>query len=267
MKNPHVSLLFGLLLLIYACSDTQEKEQPYKSTLKAIDINDFIPSHVGEVPNIEIKPAKYFNHIVGKYRVDTHIDSIHTNAIYWKIKNKSENVVYKGYASDCKKNGWWEVLRNKTLICSGNYISNKKCGFWRYYNLEGASQIIVNYTNDTLVGLAQAFSAKNILLSEGNYIKGFKSDYWKYFYDNGKIKAQGYFYDGYKSGWWQSFESNGNLKEEASYSRDEISGYMKKYLNGVIFEEGKLFNGRRRGTWKIYDHTGKLNRIEEYGEK
>ena len=64
----------------------------------------------------------------------------------------------------------------------------------------------------------------------------------------------------------ESFELNGNLIEEASYSRNEISGFTKKYLNGVLFEEGKFFNGRRGGTWKSYDDTGKLKRIQEYEE-
>ena len=260
MKYPFFLLLSSSIGLIYSCSETIEKE----STLRSI--NDFLPSYLYEVPNIVIEPGNYYDHVNGRYRVDAIVDSVDPNAVFWIIKDSRENRVYQGYALDGKKNGWWEVLQNKTLICCGNYISNRRYGFWRYFKLAGESQKFVNFKNDTLDGLAQEFSADSILLSEGNYVRGLKSDYWKYFYNSGNIRVQGYFYDGFKSGWWQSFESNGNLFEEASYSRNEISGYMKKYLKGIIFEEGKFFDGKRRGMWKTYDGMGKLNSIHEYGE-
>lgn len=266
VKNSYFLVLLSLVGFIYSCSETQEKDEPFKTSVTLTSFNDFIPSYVSEAPNLEIEPGNYYNHVIGKYSIDALVDSLNANAVYWKIKDSRENKIYQGHALDGKKTGWWEMLYNKTLICCGNYIANKKSGFWRYYPIGGESHKLVNFKNDTLDGLAQEYSADSILLSEGKYLNGLKSDYWKFFYNNGKIKEKGYFYDSYKSGWWQSFESNGNLIEEASYSRNEISGYVKKYLNGVLFEEGKFFDGKRRGTWKCYDENGKLKRIKEYGE-
>ena len=266
MKNSYFLLFLFLFGLLYSCSETQEKVVSSESSAKLTAFNDFIPSYVAEVPNLEIEPGKYINRVIGKYTVDARVDSIHVKAVYLKIKDSKENIIFQGYAYNGYKNGWWEVSHKNKLMCCGNYISNKKSGLWSYYKLAEETQKFVHFKNDTLEGLAQEYSADSALLSQGNYVRGLKSDYWKYFYTNGKIKEQGSFYDGYKSGWWQSFEPNGNLLEEASYSRNEISGYTKQYFNGVIFEEGKLFNGRRRGSWKLYDDTGKLKRIFEHEE-
>lgn len=266
MKNVYFFILFSLLGIFNSCSETQVKNEPIEASRTAIFFNDFIPSYLYEVPNLEIEQVEHFNHVIGNYRIDAHVDSINAKVVYLKITDPKENIVYQGRTLNGKKDGWWEVLQNKTLICCGNYNSDKKYGFWRYYKLGGETKKFVNFKKDTLDGLAQEYSKDSILISEGNYVKGLKSNYWKYFHNNGKVKEQGYFHDGCKSGWWQSFESNGNLLEEASYSRNEISGYVKKYLKGILFEEGKLFNGRRRGTWKSYNEKGKLESIHEYEE-
>jgi len=264
VKNSYFLLLFSLVGFIYSCSETQEKDESFKTSVTLTSFNDFIPSYVYEVPNLEIEPGSYFNRLTGKYNIDALVDSIHANAVYWKIKDSRENTIYQGPALDGKKNGWWEVFKNEVLVCCGNYQSGKKNGFWRYFKLINDSKKYVTYKNDTLNGLSQELSIDSILLSQGKYSNGLKSDYWKFFYNNGKIKEQGYFYESFKSGWWQSFESNGNLIEEASYSRNEISGYIKKYLKGILFEEGNFYNGKRRGTWKCYYENGKLKSIKEY---
>ncbi len=261
MKFIYFMCLFSIVGLVSACTNTQEKRE---TTKNLTPFNDFVPSFLSEIPDLEIESGKYFNHVAGKYMVNTFVDSLHPGAVYWKIKDLKENIMYQGHTLKGKKNGWWEVLNNKNMICNGHYISNKKSGFWRYYQLNGESHKIVYYKNDTLNGLAQEFNVENILLAEGNYVRGLKSDYWKYFYNNGKIKEQGYFNDGYKSGWWQSFDSSSNLIEEAAYSSNEISGYSKRYLKGVLTEEGELYNGVKRGTWKIYDEAGKLYKIMDH---
>jgi len=265
VKNSYF-ILSSIIGIFNSCSETQVKNEPVEASINSTVFNDFIPTYLYEVPNLEIKPVECINYVKGKYRIDAHVDSINAKAVYLKIKDSKENIIYQGHTLNGKKEGWWEVHQNKTLICCGNFILNRKYGFWRYYKSKGESKQFVNFKNDTLDGLAQEFSADSILLSEGNYEKGLKSAYWKYFSNSGKIKEQGYFYEGYKSGWWQVFESNGNLLEEASYSKNEISGYMKKYFNGILFEEGILFDGKKQGMWKTYDETGKLNRIDEYGD-
>jgi len=266
VKNPCFLLLFALVAVICSCKDNQENDVPDKSSGDLVVFNDFIPSYPFDVPEMEMKTGKYDMPVAGKFNFEVLVDSMQSKMAYWKIIDFGENIVYQGHALNGKKDGWWEVIKDNILICSGNYASNTKYGIWRYYNLEEESKKFVNFINDTIVGLAQEFSADSTLLSEGFYVRGFKSDYWKYFYNNGILKEQGYFYDGYKNGWWQSFESNGNLIEEANYSNNEISGFTKKYFNGILFEEGESFDGQRRGTWKSYDETGNLKGIQEYGE-
>jgi antitoxin component YwqK of YwqJK toxin-antitoxin module len=258
--------LFNLGVLIYSCSESEVRDKSFESSATLNYDNNFIPLYPYDIPRIEIKPGEYFNQVVGNYRVDAIIDSLNPIKVYLKIKDSLEGNIYQGYTLDGKKNGWWEVLNSNKIMCCGNYDLNKKFGYWRFFHLIDESQKFVNFKNDTLEGLAQEYSVDSILLTEGYYVGGVKSDYWKFFYCNGNIKEQGYFHDGYKSGWWQSFERNGHLIEEASYSRNEISGYMKKYFHGIISEEGKIYNGIKRGTWKFYDEEGKLKRLEEHEE-
>jgi len=266
VRNLIFFLSLCLLWLIYACSETQDGDEQFLFDVPLDDFNDFVSSNLYEIPNIKIEAGSYFNHEVGKYSVDAFVDSICGNVIYLKIRDLIENTTYRGYSLNAKKNGWWEIVHNNSLLCCGNYVLNKKDGFWQYYTNVGLLYKSVYFRNDTLHGLAYEYSGDSTLLSEGHYIVGLKSDYWKYFYQNGKIKEQGHFYKGFRSGWWQFFELNGDLKKEASYSRNEISGFMKLYFNGVLLEEGKVFNKRKRGTWKSYNAEGKLKAIHEHGE-
>ena len=247
-----------------SCSEPPEENRPVKSLVTLSGFNDFIPNGISQVPNLEIEPGEYSNRGAGKYIIESQVDARQANLVYLKIKDTNGNESYQGFMLDGKKNGWWEVFNHKTITSCGNYSANQKNGFWTYYLLTKQCQKFVNFKNDTLDGLAQEYNKDSVLLCEGSYKRGLKSDYWKFFYINRKIKEQGYFYAGFKTGWWQSFEPNGSLIEEASYSRNDISGYVKKYMHGVLFEEGKSYNGKRRGTWKCYDETGKLKRIKEY---
>jgi len=251
-------------MLINSCSETKVKDARSKSPTNPSLFNDFIPAYLYNIPSFEIQRGTQIDQIIGKYKIFGNVDTINASKVYLKITDSLESTIYRGPVLDGKKDGWWEVSNNKTLLCCGNYILNKKNGYWRYFKLTGETQKIVNFKNDTIEGLAQEYTVDSILLAEGYYVSGLKSDFWKFFYNNGNIKEQGYFYDGYKSEWWQSFEANGNLNVEASYSRNEISGYMKKYSQGILSEEGKLYNGIRKGMWKSYDETGKLKRLVEH---
>jgi len=264
VKNLYSFILIGFLIIFYACTENIIQEESFKPKTSNTTFNDFIDINPFEVPNLKIDFGKYFKSHIGKYKVNTWVDVKHPELVYLKIEDTTNNTIYEGFTQNGKKNGWWEVKHNKAVICNGNYILDKKCGFWSFYKLNKQTQKFVNFKNDTLEGLAQEYTLDSILRAEGNYVGGQKSDYWKCFYSNGNIKEQGYFFDGFKSGWWQSFEINGNLIEEASYSRNEISGYVKKYFKGILLEEGKLYNKSKRGTWKLYDDTGKLKRLVEH---
>lgn len=266
MKNLYFLISLNLVALLYSCSQTQVKDKLPIPSLSSTFFNDFIPANFPDIPSIDIKAGNYLNLVIGKYNVDSMDDSIYANPDYIKIKNAKENTIFQGQILNGKKTGLWEIIQNTKLIGCGHYISDKKCGVWKYFDFAKETQKYVNFKNDTLEGLAQEYSIDSNLLEEGHFIKGLKSGYWKHFYHGLKIKEQGYFSDGYKNGWWQKFEINGNLLEEADFLKNEICGYNKKYFNGQLFEEGKLLKGKRIGTWKLYNQTGKIKGIHEYGE-
>ena len=262
MKNSYFLLLFSLVGLIYSCSETKVQKEADKSPVELTVFNDFVPAYLSDIPNLDLEPRKYDNYAMGKYSLDAFVDSINEQSIYWKIEDTTSNLIYQGFTLNGEKDGWWEVVQNKTLLSSGHFASNKKNGFWRYYKLEGESKKFVHFLNDTLVGLAQEFNADSILLSEGNYIKGLKSDYWKFNYNNGKIKEQGYFYNGYKSGLWRYFyliSSDSVLMSEGNYLNGLKTDYWKFYYdNGKIKEQGYFYNGYKSGWWQSFELSGNL---------
>ncbi len=258
-----VSCLVGLLL---SCSHPRETTEPSFALNEKSKINNIIPEYLTKIPEIDLTFKNYANYKFGEYTINGSVDSANLKQGYWKIINVKSNLLYQGSYVDSKKNGWWDILCNNKLVSCGKYELNKKQGFWRYLKFGTETLKFVNYQNDTLVGLTQEFTSDSILISEGSFNKGLKDGYWKFYYIDGTIKEQGYFHNNYKSGWWQSYDNKGNLIEEASYSQDEISGYVKRYINGLITEEGKQFNGKKRGTWRFYNLEGKQNRIHEYEE-
>ncbi|MBI3520369.1 MAG: hypothetical protein HY062_13585 [Bacteroidetes bacterium] len=258
-----VSCLVGLLL---SCSHPQESNEPSLSLKGKSNIIAFIPDYLSETPEIILSKGKYNNYSFKNYIIDGLVDSNNLKQGAWVINDISNKFVFRGYYLNNNKIGWWSIIEGAKLICCGNYSQNKKQGFWRYLKLYTGTLKFVTYFNDTLTDLAREYSADSVLLSDGKFRNGLKDGYWKFYFGNGNLKEQGYFQDNTKSGWWQSYDLNNKLLEEASYSRDEISGYVKRYLNGILSEEGKQFNGRRRGAWKFYDSEGNIKKITEYDE-
>ncbi len=251
---------------MFSCSHPQESEEPSFTLKEKNRINSFVSEYFFEIPRLDLTFKNYANYEFGEYTINGSVDSANLKQGYWKILNIKTNILYQGHFVNNKKSEWWDIFLDNKLICCGKYELNKKQGFWRYLRVGKETMKFINYQNDTLMGLAQEFTTDSILISVGSFAKGLKDDYWKFYYTNGTLKEQGYFHDNLKSGWWQSYDKNGKLIEEASYSQDEISGYVKRYINGIISEEGKQFNGRNRGVWKFYDLGGKQNKIHEYEE-
>lgn len=258
-----VSCLVGLLL---SCSQPQESTEPSFAVIEKKRINNFVPEYLSTTPEVTLSFKDYRSFKTENYIVDGTVDSNNLKQGYWKIIDEKNNLKFQGTYFNDKKNGWWDIFSGDKLICCGKYELNKKQGFWRYLRIGNETMKFVNYQNDTLIDLGREFTTDSILISDGSFSKGLRNGYWKFYNKNGVIKEQGYFQDNYKSGWWQSYDVNGKLVEEASYSRDEISGFVKRYTNGILSEEGKQFNGRKRGAWKFYDAQGKQNRIHEYDE-
>jgi hypothetical protein len=260
-----ICILFLFVLL--ACSDNKKESSSSFSVNKANKINSFVPEYIAEIPQIKLSFKEYRKHNFENYVIDGSVDSANMKQGHWKIQDVKSNLTYQGSYVNDSLEGWWEVLSGNTLICAGNYEQNKKQGYWGYLQIgQNRTSKYVNYTNDTLSGLAREYSLDSVLIADGNYTKGLKNGYWKFYYQNGQLKEQGDYYDNYKSGWWQNFDDNGKIREEASYSQDEVAGYVKRYLNGIISEEGKQFNGKKRGHWKYFDKNGNPLKIEEFDD-
>lgn len=260
--------LFSLCLvgLLPSCSRQQEGNEFSFKMKEKLRINNFVPEYLSTTPIITLPSRVYLNFKSENFLVEGAVDSNSLKQGYWKITDLPNGLKYQGSYIDNKKSGWWEVFSGNNLECCGNYKLDMKQGFWRYLQIYNGTSKFVNYLNDTLNGLAKEYTSDSLLICEGEFYKGLRNGYWKFYYKNGTIKDQGYYHDNFKSGWWQSYDSLGKPVEEASYSQDEISGYIKRYKDGILAEEGKQFNGRRRGAWKFYDLKGKQNRIQEYDE-
>lgn len=261
-------LYIYLLCLFVACSDIQKENSSTISAGKAKPINSFVPEYLAAIPQINLSCKQYFKHKFEDYVVNGLVDSANLKQGYWEIQNVKSRMTYRGsYVNDLLA-GWWEVLFDNTLICAGNYVQNKKQGYWGYLQLgQEKTSKYVNYKNDILSGLAREYTLDSILISSGNYMNGLKNGYWKFYSNIGVLKEQGDYYDDYKSGWWKSYDDNGRVHQEASYSRDEIAGYVIKYVNGIKSEEGKQFNRKKWGVWNYYDTNGNPLRIEEFDDK
>ncbi|MFN0048329.1 MAG: toxin-antitoxin system YwqK family antitoxin [Cytophagales bacterium] len=256
-----------LLCLFAACSENKNENIRTFSANNSKPIASFVPEYIAAVPQINLSFKEYYKHKFEDYIVCGSVDSANLKQGYWKIQNVKDNVTYQGlYANDLQV-GWWEVLSGTTLICAGNYEQNRKQGYWGYLQLgQKKTSKFVNYKNDMLSGLAREYTSDSILISSGDYRNGLKNGYWKFYSNAGVLKEQGDYYDDYKSGWWKSYDENGQILHEASYSRNEIAGYVIKYVNGIKSEEGKQYNEKKRGVWKYYDTNGNPQRIEEFDD-
>jgi antitoxin component YwqK of YwqJK toxin-antitoxin module len=264
-KISFINIYF--LLLLVACSETKMEHSNLISTRKTEVINSFVPEYLSIIPKINLPFKSYRKHNYENYVVEGKVDSLNLKQGYWEIHDVKNNLTYKGTYLNDLLDGWWQVLSGSTLICAGNYVQNKKQGYWGYLQIgQAKNSKYVNYKNDMLSGLAREFTIDSILISDGNYTRGLKNGYWKFYYPNGTLKEQGNYKDNNKSGWWENYDKNGKIYQEASYLRDEISGYVIKYLNGIISEEGKRFNGKKWGTWKYYDSYGNLIKIDEFDD-
>ena len=262
MKNLEVFSVLYCSWALVACHAPQKDMNQEKST--TVVINDLIQNCIPEIPALDLQSGFYSKQKLGNYSVSGEVDAHNLKQGLWEIYNLSDGYLFSGHFLNGEKNGWWHITIGTEIVACGNYGFDKKQGFWRVFPLLKKTKLFVYLENDTLVDLSQEFSKDSILLSEGKYFKGLKDNYWKFYSVNGSLKEQGYFYSGLKNGWWQKFNENGKLVEEASYSMNEIAGYVKRYNNGILIEEGKQINDKRKRTWKFYNDSGQMKQVKEY---
>jgi len=262
----YLVIILFVNLFILACTKTQDKNN--SSTLKSnqIDINDFEPDKILEIPVINLPKGNYANFNLNNYTITGKVDNQNFKQGLWIINNHKTNDLFKGVYENNKKSNIWIYSHNNKINYEGEFKNDKKNGLWCYRKLYNNQIKCMNYTNDTLYGLAVHSQADSILIEGGTYYNGLKDGYWKTYYKNSHINAQGNYTKNLKTGWWQFFCQNGKLIQEANYMQNSVSGNFKKYQNGVISEEGTIINNKKNGIWKYYNTQGKQIRIHNYDE-
>jgi antitoxin component YwqK of YwqJK toxin-antitoxin module len=165
------------------------------------------------------------------------------------------------YTPDGLKTGYWE---NSYPNTKGNYINEKKDGYWEGYHENGQLSFNGNYINGMKDGYWEIYYDNGILESEGNYVNGEKDGYWVKYYNNGKLESKGNYKNGKgelelysrvgeldvkyneNNGYYESFHPTGGLRSKGYIKNDKKNGYWEFYFsNGdkrseTFFENGKV---------------------------
>ncbi|PLX01758.1 MAG: hypothetical protein C0595_13575 [Marinilabiliales bacterium] len=102
-----------------------------------------------------------------------------------------------------------EYSNDGKIITSGDYIEDKKEGFWFY---------VYGDTRE-----------------EGDYAEGMRNGKWKSYYDDGSLSFEGKFVDDLPNGEHTWYWDNGKIKKQGKYSMGRKNGDWKKYdYNGLL---------------------------------
>jgi len=178
------------------------------------------------------------------------------------------------------KQGLWKTFwDNDKTRTEGNYINDKKNGFFKSYSREGNLLLIEKYVNDEkLIDVPELRNLEvrtdyypdgkvKIVASYDNGIaEGVRREYTKegkielsYIFKKGVIIGKGIVDEnGLKQGVWIEFYDNGAKKADGKYKDNKKIAYWKYYYkNGNIEQEG-MYNskGNAEGEWKWYFLNG-----------
>lgn len=190
--------------------------------------------------------------------------------------------------NNMKQGKWKWFYNNDILKQEGNYVNNKKHGFFKYYDTDGNLINIERYHYDDLLkGAAEtaqyeirrAYYKSGTLKIEAAYLNNqlegttrfFDSLSGKitvsYWYENGKLMGEGLIDEnGFKQGEWKEYYKSGKLKALGFYKNGFRFGYWKYfYEDGNLEQEGLYIdNELPHQSWKWYYNNGKPLRIENY---
>lgn len=145
--------------------------------------------------------------------------------------NRTDKFGYK----QGKWKGFWE---NGNLRWEGEYVNDKRHGYFKEYDEEGNFLSVQKYENDYLVADAQETKQLDRKVS---------------YHSNGQPSIIATYYNGKAEGLRREFDTEGNV----------IKGYT--FSNGIMLSEGITdMNGQRQGTWKEFYPTGELKAKGNY---
>lgn len=186
------------------------------------------------------------------------------------------------------KQGKWKYFwPNGNLQLEGEYVNDKRHGYFKEYDEEGNFLLVQKYENDYLVADAQetkqlerkvsyhpngqpaivatyyqgkADGLRREFDTEGNVIKG-------YIFSNGLMLSEGITdMEGNRQGKWKEFYTTGELKSEGNYKNSNRVGKWKFFFPDKSVEVEGAYNskGKQDGEWKWYYANGQLMREANY---
>lgn len=186
------------------------------------------------------------------------------------------------------KQGKWKTFwPNGNLRTEGEYVNDKRHGYFKDYDEEGNFLQVQKYENDYLVADApetkqlerrvsyhpngqpaiiaayyhgKAEGVRREFDTEGNVIKG-------YVFSNGVLLSEGITdMAGLRQGKWKEFYAGGELKSEGVYKNSLRTGKWKFYFPDKSVEVVGSYDakGRQDGEWQWFYANGQLMREANY---
>ncbi len=147
----------------------------------------------------------------------------------------------------------------------GNYVDDKRDGYFKTYDEKGELVTVEKYINDVLQQNAPELAKLDI-----------KTTY----YSNGQVESSGPYKDNVPFGMHRKYDENGKPKTADVYDSgrvvasgpineaDQQEGDWKEfYDNGQPQAEGKYVNGVKVGDWKYFFRDGKKFEVGKYDAK
>ena len=196
-----------------------------------------------------------------------------------KINRRDQN--------NLKQGRWYTFYENGNVKSEGNYIDDKKNGYFKEYSENGDLLTLFKYINDVKQEEAEEITKLDIqneyypggkIKASGTYrngvAEGIRREYdtagrivGSFIYKNGNVIGEGIVKEnGAKEGHWKEFYSDGSLRSEGDYNDGKPVGEWKYfYQDGKLEQKGKFTNaGKLTGNWKWYYGNGQLMLDEEY---
>lgn len=187
-----------------------------------------------------------------------------------------------------KKHGYWQKVKNDTLIYTGRFDHGKPVGLFIYYfpdstirtsmmhyeggiartinyHPNGAVMSVGKYVNRKKDSIWQIFDQWGFHIAREEYDNGLKTGKWEVYYENKQISSVVNYVEGKKHGEYKEFYRDGTKKVTASYKNDKLQGaYVTYYSNGKICIYGYYMQSLAHGDWQFYMINGQLEKKVTY---
>lgn len=182
-----------------------------------------------------------------------------------------------------KQGTWIELDTNLVIRIQGNYLNNKKNGYFKYYDTKEKLIRIDLYENDVLIKEKKQFVQKletqntNGETEIGLLVDGKKFGLFRQAtnsgpneavkqYEDNKIVEEGFLdSEGKKTGIWKEYHDNTELKSIGKYTKGKRDSLWTFYYeNKALQQKGNFRNGLPFGKWTYYFDSGNLRKNENY---